>query len=47
MPKIIMNRVFGSAADIDVKIYYQDTDSIRLNYEDVDKVVKRYNINMV
>ena len=37
-----MNRVFGSAADIDVKIYYQDTDSIHLNYEDVDNVVKRY-----
>ena len=42
MSKIIMNRVFGSAADIDVQIYYQDTDSIHLNYEDVDKVVKRY-----
>ena len=37
-----MNRVFGSAAGIDVKIYYQDTDSTHLNYEDVDKVVKRY-----
>ena len=30
MSKRIMNRVFGSAADIDVKIYYQDTDSIHL-----------------
>ena len=37
-----MNRVFGSAADIGVKIYYQDTGSIHLNYEDVDKVVKGY-----
>ena len=37
-----MNKVFSSASDIDVKIYYQDTDSIHLNYEDVDKVVKRY-----
>ena len=37
-----MNRVFGSATDIGVKIYYQDTDSIYSNYEDVDKVVKRY-----
>ena len=25
-----------------LKIYYQDTDSIHLNYDDVDKVVKRY-----
>ena len=38
-----MNRVFGSAADIDVNIYYQGTYPIHLNYEDVDKVVKRYN----
>ena len=29
MSKRIMNRVFGSASDIGVKIYYQDTDSIR------------------
>ena len=42
MSKRIMNRVFGSAADIDVKIYYQGTDSTHLNYEGVDKVVKRY-----
>jgi hypothetical protein len=42
MSKRIMNKVFSSASDIDVKIYYQDTDSIHLNYEDVDKVVKRY-----
>ena len=47
MSKRIMNRVFGSAPDIGVKIYYQDTDSIHLNYEDVDKVVKRYKDNMV
>ena len=37
-----MNRVFGSANDIGVKMYYQDTDSIHLNYEDVDKLVKPY-----
>ena len=40
MPKRIMNKVFSSAFDIGVKIYYQDTDSIHLNYDDVDKVVK-------
>ena len=37
-----MNKVFSSASDIDVKIYYQDTDSIHLNYDDVDKVCMRY-----
>ena len=37
-----MNKVFSSAFDIGVKIYYQDTDSIHLNYDGVDKVVKRY-----
>ena len=37
-----MNRVFGSASDIGAKVYYQDTDSTHLNYEGVDKVVKRY-----
>ena len=42
MSKRIMNKVFSSAFDIGVKIYYQDTDSIHLNYDDVDKVVKRY-----
>ena len=47
MSKRIMNKVFSSASDIDVKIYYQDTDSIHLNYDDVDKVVKRYKENMV
>ena len=35
-----MNKVFGCATDCDIKIYYQDTDSIHLNYDDVDKVVK-------
>ena len=42
MSKRIMNKVFSCASDIDVKIYNQDTDSILLNYEDVDTVVKRY-----
>ena len=37
-----MNKAFSSASDIDVKIYYQDTDSIHLNYDDVDTVVNRY-----
>ena len=37
-----MNKVFSCADDCDIKIYYQDTDSTHLNYDDVDKVVKRY-----
>ena len=37
-----MNKVFSCADDLNIKIYYQDTDSIHLNYDDVDKVVKRY-----
>ena len=42
MSKIIMNGVFGCASDCGVNIYYQDTDNIRLNYDDVDTVVNRY-----
>ena len=38
-----MNKVFSCADDCGVKIYYQDTDSIHLNYGDDHKVVKIYN----
>ena len=34
-----MNKVFSC----DIQIYYNDTDSIHLNYDDVPNVVKRYN----
>ena len=37
-----MNKVFSCADGCDIKIYYQDTDSTHLNYDDVDTVVKRY-----
>ena len=37
-----MNNVFSCAGDCSIKIYYQDTDAIHLNYDDVDTVVKRY-----
>ena len=37
-----MNKVFSCADDLNIKIYYQDTDSIHLNYDDVDKIVDRY-----
>ena len=46
MSKRIMNKVLSCADDSDIKIYYQDTDSIHLNYDDVDKAVKRYKKNM-
>ena len=42
MSKNIMNCVFDCANDCNVKIYYQDTGSIHLNYDDVDKIVNRY-----
>ena len=42
MSKMIMNKVFSCADDCDITIYYQDTDSTHLNYEDVDKHEHRY-----
>ena len=42
MNKTITNCVFDCANDCNVKLYYQDTDSIHLNYDDVDTVVNRY-----
>ena len=43
MSKRIMNKVFEVSNDCGVKTYYQDTDSIHLNYDDVDEHVNRYN----
>ena len=45
MSKLIMNYVFDCANDCNVKMYYQDTDSIHLNYDDVDNIVERYTDN--
>ena len=42
MSKRIMHKVFGVSNDCGVNIYYQDTDSIHLNYDDVDKHIKIY-----
>ena len=39
MSKRIMNKVFDVSNDCGVKIYYQDTDPIHLNYDDVAKTV--------
>ena len=45
MSKRIMNKVFDISNDCGVKIYYQDTDSFHLNYDDVDKIVKSISKN--
>ena len=37
-----MNKVFSCADDCGVNIYYQDTYSIHLNYEDVHKLENIY-----
>ena len=42
MSKRTMNKVFSCAGDCAINTYYQDPDSIHLNYDDVDTVVKRY-----
>ena len=42
MSKRIMNKMFSCADDCNVNIYYQDTGSIHLNYDDVDQIVERY-----
>ena len=38
----IMNKVFKCADDLSIKIYYQDADSIHLNYDGVPKTVEQY-----
>ena len=38
--RIIMNKVFSCADDCGIKVYYQDTDSIHLKYDGVDKECK-------
>ena len=45
MSKRIVNKVFSCADDCYIIICYQDTDSIHLNYGDVDKVVNIYREN--
>ena len=42
MSKLLMNKVFSCADGCNIKKYYQDTDSIHLNYDDVDKPENRY-----
>ena len=45
MSKRIMNKVCPCSDDLNNKIDYQHTDSIHLKYDDVDKIVDRYNDN--
>ena len=45
MSKRIMNKIFSCADDCDIMMWYQDTDSVHLNFDDVDTVVKRYKEN--
>ena len=40
MSKRIMNNVFDVSNDCGVKIYYQGTCSIHLNYDIVDEIIK-------
>ena len=42
MSKDIMNCVFHVSNDCGLKIYYQDTDSVHLNYDDVNEIIKIY-----
>ena len=42
MSKRIMNKIVSCADDCDVNMYYQDTESIHLNYDNVDTVVNTY-----
>ena len=42
MPNMIMNKVFNGANDCNVKIYYQDTGSTHLNYDDVEPTLYIY-----
>lgn len=41
--KRIMNEVMNTANDNNFPIYYTDTDSIHMNYDDVEKLEKLYN----
>ena len=42
MSKRIMNKVLSCANDCAIQVYYQGTDSIHLNYDDVPRIVGRY-----
>ena len=43
MSKRIMNEVMAVADDNNIDIYYQDTDSLHINFEDLEKLKTLYN----
>lgn len=44
MSKRIMNEVMTLAEDLKLSIYYQDTDSMHINYEEVDVLAKEFKL---
>ena len=42
MSKRIMNEVMCLAEDLDLEIFYQDTDSVHMNYDEVEIMTKDY-----
>ena len=44
--KGVMNKVCSCCDDCSIKVYFRDTDSIHLNYDDVDEIVERCKQNM-
>ena len=42
MSKRIMNEVMCLAEDVDLKIFYQDTDSMHMNYDEVPILTKEF-----
>ena len=42
-----MNKVFGCADDCEIKVYYKDTGSIHLSYDDVPKMLIGIKANKV
>ena len=42
MSKRIMNEVMCLGEDLNLKMYYQDTDSIHINYDDIDVLKKEF-----
>ena len=51
MSKRIMNEVMTTAEDLDIKIYYQDTDSMHIEKDKLnllaDEFKKRYNHELI
>ena len=46
MSNRVMNTVFSCVSYLNVKIRYRDTDSMYLNYDDVDTIVDMFKQHM-